>query len=566
MSAAILAFALFVLVGCTYDEQRFFSALQQMDTINSFEAETQIAFEVQFSGGNEEFQNLMLDLQQVLDNVTISYNVRHEKVNNGYRMSLELLASLEGVAEFDIGMWSHFCPDTPIFHMATRIPAFLQESFPYEHSMIRYIEMDINNLPLDMEQFNDLINELTTSARPSTPFDIPDISFDMLYLMQVLNLWETSLVSSRFDENGQTVLTLSISDEQLKDAFVTFAYRMYTDEFARGYIVDWIELVLVLAGESDIVSRDGLESGIREFAAEVLILLEDYVVDFPLLGESGLVYSITLNENGYVIREDVSVELQLDGIINSIINVFARRFGEEVDDEAVGTVSFTIRTQTQYTNINAASLVVFPYLYEGNSINMYDIMSELAYRQQQRVPIDTSAWEQRFLESEQEREQFLARRNEFVEYHGLAESPMLLPITGIIRGEEIDSEILAMFVGSDIALSATQLAELFNGTITFDEHSGLMALTIPFPIRDSGDYLYRTAIIVPERDYYIDEDAQEFFGNLLLAATRLEGHFYGDTFFIPLFEISFFTLFREYFELDIDTGTIIVTNWMASFS
>lgn len=338
---AVLAFALLAFTGCTYEELQFMQAIEQAQNVRSYNAEVQLSFELEFSGGDDEFRENMRRVQLVVNDLTVDQNIRFGRDGSNMQWFMETAITLDpSVTFFD--MWIQMCEDTAAFQAVLRVPPMIQAVLPVEF-IREYFVIDFNDL-MDMDM--DLMGEIPQ-------FDMAD-AFEMLRFVQ-----GTGTITSHEDARGRTVLTFSMTNEDFRELLASAFW---------GYLLGW--------GEMDDFAQ--------EMIAAMLLSLGEEFAGAQILGESGLTYAITLNSNGYVVNEELSAEINLGWLF---------------DGDSDGDASLFIRYQVDYRNINSARPVAFPNLHSGNSMSL----TEVIYQAEQRRIEQERQWQMfRFLNNPSE--------------------------------------------------------------------------------------------------------------------------------------------------------------------
>lgn len=541
-----MVLALFVFASCTYEEQQFLEALQQMENVGSYDAVSELSFDLQFIGDSRQKPESVIRAQPIFNNLVITSNINHRMVENDLQMFVRSTTNLDPFA-ISYDFWIHTNPDEYINRIVVRIPAFVRAFLPLEYNK-DYFVMDLLDM---MSVLEEEIPDLMENVDLSRQLGISNV-LEILNLFQLAELSGMNLITSSQGAGGATTLTLSISDEQLKSIILFFARAIEADEALRDSLVDAILQFWLPTNDPGTSFFDPfnlifggaiLNNWIQELVTEIITFIEEDLSDVPLLGESGFVYSITLNNDGYIVQQDTSLEIRLDGLA---------RLADDIVYFYEGDVSsLTIRYQTSYSNINTATPIPLPVLHEGNSIRL----SEIIYQQ-----------EQDRLARERERQtfRFLNTPSVFLPYMGdIFESPGTFPIRIETWDAELESYIYIMYTSEGFAAPVHQLAEILGGTVTHVGDTSAIVWTMPFDSLWQEGYI--NFIVMPYYIYFSDDLSGRYFDYILehhltTFDVLLIAYPYDDMLFIALTEWRHHAWFYE-FGFDVETGTVIVRYW-----
>ncbi|MGN1098458.1 MAG: hypothetical protein ACI4SS_06150 [Clostridia bacterium] len=200
----------------------------------------------------------------------------------------------------------------------------------------------------------------------------------------ILNFLDFELTSAA-TENGNTVYTVKIDSASLTTIVKGIIKSLSTDEAAN--LVG--ALALMSGAESSTEIREEFKEGVK-YADEIADLICAKITETGLLAD-GITLKYTVNRQGYIIREESLVNLDLDfaKIIKAAEEIaealsdgekeeYESDYRYEYDSEIKGRIKVGVTSVSDVTRINEKLEVKVPSLTEENNINIIKDIKDYA--------------------------------------------------------------------------------------------------------------------------------------------------------------------------------------------
>jgi len=515
-------FLLFILAltGCTKEELQLISSIEKMANVKSYEAKSHVSFEMDFSGGDEYFQDSMYRFKQLIDN--LEFNIQQKYEGDVTKNQIKAFMNMETVIEdfkFGADMWIDLDlqSDNPKYELIFKIPAIAKPFLPDEYNK-DYLYIDY--FALAGETFGpDYVKSFSSS------FDYNQ-AFDLLGILDQMEGLSTDFVKASTTDDGSTKLTLTMTDAQLKSLILAVLEESKTNDLLLEYLTGIYNSSISASNPYAVagsITVDGMRELFTLFLDDTLPLIEKYFAAAPILGEQGLVYEVVLDKNGYTVKETATVDMRID------VGVIEYLFSGYYTDSAI--IECTVTAKNEYAKINEESSVSFPELTKENSIDLADSIKkqEEAMKEARKYYFPASYYYSEWLYLE-------------------GDKPVELPLAGTYNGGEVNTSMQILSPSDDfyygLHMPLEQAVEIFGGELTLDEEMNI----VYWIVNDES-----MAILTGDQS-----DAEAFYASDLYESIYyLEyGYAWDGTTFIPISSVEWFL--NVDFGYDVDTNSILL--------
>jgi len=455
--------------------------LEKAMDVQSYEQTSYISFELEYSGGDEVFQDSMRrakDLVEALE-YTIHTVLDSDLEEGKYSMYTEALISLDPI-QIKGSMWMDIdaASDASNFDIAVKIPSMVKAFLPEEYAK-DYLHIEADGL-LKLAKEEDE-HSLLRMMNFLNFFNTHSMRQKFLEMTEPMNLAQhlsdNISLSVAEAEDGKAHLTLKMTDAQFKNFVLALLNELDTNEEAIDALLD---ILFATFGANDnaflLEAKNEFKQDILDWLDEFVPEIEEYFAENAFLSRKGFVYEAVLNQDGYVESETTVIGMSFG---NDMINPFSSRryyFDNEDVKETDAAVDFTMIFKTEYENINGEVEVNFPELNNGNSFNIADaIRKSIEDRREASKYYFPYGWYQ------------------YDKLMELEDEPVSFPLKGTARGETVDTEISIMYSDYDYYMPLSQIAGIFGGEVSWDAEAKVAVWSI------NGRKL---AIIADMFDYY----------------------------------------------------------------
>ncbi|WP_006718073.1 cell wall-binding repeat-containing protein [Desulfitobacterium metallireducens] len=370
---------LFVLTGCTPNQQVLFDATMKMQKVNSVQEHTTMSFELSGSGFEPAVQQQIDSTAMLLNTAKLDLNVKtngnEQKTVSQAQIDMNL--DMQGLS-LNVPLWvdMDLTGENPKLVEIIKVPAMATASFPSRFANKEYMVMN----PYDMKD-SELSNlDPTKLMEFSKNFQTKGVEFLTSYAQRFNPNLDVVNVPTN---DGTQKFSIKLNDAQLKE-FLSYTVNNFAqDKEAMDFIKEYLSSMIELGGVPDQAqSSIDLDQAIKELDASTPEFLAQFngfmaqLENVSLLGDKGLEINYTIS-NGYVINESGLINFKVDlSQINSLMNTLSGQKAPAID--AKGVVNLTVNFNTDITGINTPISIQIPELNENNSFNYMDLIKVLA--------------------------------------------------------------------------------------------------------------------------------------------------------------------------------------------
>lgn len=369
---------LFMLTGCTPNQQAIFDASMKMQKANSLQQHTTMSFELSGSGFEPAIQQQIDTTAAMLNTAKLDLMAKtsgNEQKTIG-KSQIDMNLTMQGSSIY-MPMWvdMDLTGENPKFVEIIKVPAIATASFPSQFANKEYMVLN----PDDMNSAEGSHLDLTKLMEFCKNFQTDGVNFLTSYAQRYNPNLDVIKVPTN---NGTQKYTLKINDAQLKELISytvnNFAQDKEAMEFIQGLLTSMVELGTVPENEISSSELDQafneMDTNIPQFLAEFNAFMEQ-MKNVTFLGDKGLELNYTIS-NGYVVNESGILNLKVDlSQISPLMNSLSGQEGTA--SEAKGALNLTINFNTETTNINTPLDIQIPEINSDNSFNYMDLMTVL---------------------------------------------------------------------------------------------------------------------------------------------------------------------------------------------
>ncbi|WP_308896602.1 hypothetical protein [Candidatus Desulfosporosinus nitrosoreducens] len=376
---------LFVLTGCSLNQQEIFNAALKTQDVNSKQAHTELTFHLSGSGFNSDAQQQVDNALMLLNNTTLSFDT---KVKGNEDKTVAQAQVIMNVAtpqmNLNVPIWvdSDLTETTPKLTEIIKLPQIAKASLPEQFQNKDYMVLT----PLTMKDPTGNTLDMTKFLEFSKTLRTKEISFLESYAKQFNPNFDTVSSSSEYltTDDGSKLVSryeIRLDDKQLKDLIRYTVNNFVQNKEALAFVKDFMDFSLQMSQTPD------KEKNLAAFDQAFAQFDEDKQADFlagfnnvmdqlqgvRILGDKGLDLQYYLY-NGYLIKESGVINLNLDLAKMSQFMQALKVNGQQSSPvEPEGTLDMLINFNTDVTGINAPVDISFPELDKTNSFNMTEM-------------------------------------------------------------------------------------------------------------------------------------------------------------------------------------------------
>jgi Copper amine oxidase N-terminal domain. len=373
--------------GCSNDEISLLNAYVKNQEINSMEAKTNIAIQLNVSGLSDEDQQKAAMFSQMLNNANITMNQKTVRDPKTGSAKAEVLSSftLAGMT-MNANAWVQTGIDngTPTVKEIFQLPPMATMAFLKDSAGKDYIVLDTSKIPgqtsvpasIDYSKYNELNKELTEKT----------VTFFTSYMKNLKPGFTVIKSTGTKTVNGSNVSTyqLKLSDAQLKDLLNYIVEDLGTNKDNLKAIEEYIVSIMKVSATINpqaAVSEEDLNQAITEFEKQIPAFIETYskysdsLKNVKLLGNDGITIDYAVDKNGYIVNEDSKIDFNFD--LGEIAKAVASVSGETLDQAVSGKISLKLNCTTEISKINEKVEVNIPEVNDSNSVDYFSMIEKM---------------------------------------------------------------------------------------------------------------------------------------------------------------------------------------------
>jgi|GEM_PF-5476572 len=375
----ILVLMIVSLVGCSGDELSLYKAMLKMQDITYYEQISDVSLRFDYQGE----KNTDLDKVKLLMNsfkFTSKQNYSTNKSKDIMKISMDALMTLDDMTyNYKVWLDTNMTEKAPYYRQIIKMPFIARVSASEEYTNKEYIVIDSNNISSDNEEamvFQNLPKLNKDIIQKSNDF-IEKYMTDFIPNVKMVTKGESALV----DGERATVYEVKLDDASLKSLVKHFVNDFANDEEAVDMMKDLAFVFYDVYGINQTNTYEEFKAQLDDVENQIPEMIEQFntamekLENINILGKNGISIKYYINNKGYIIKQEGSVDLLLN------VRKLAEAF-EMNEDDLAGVPSdnvFEIGVDftNTFKNINKAQEVVLPNINEDNSIDFFKLIEEL---------------------------------------------------------------------------------------------------------------------------------------------------------------------------------------------
>ncbi|MEA4900334.1 cell wall-binding repeat-containing protein [Desulfitobacterium sp.] len=367
---------LFVMTGCTPNQQAVFDASMNMQNVRSVQQHTTMSIELNGSGFDAATQEQINTTAALLKNAKLEIDAK--TTNNEQKTKAQSEANMNLTAQgltLNMPFWvdMDLTGDTPKLKEIYGVPGIAQPYLPSQFAGKDYAVMD----PFNMKDAELNAADLTNVLKFSLDFQTKGTEFLKNYA-QKYNPNIDVVKTPAGDGTSAQKYTIKMNDKEFKE-FTRYTVNNFAKDKDAMLLIEEllttsVEMSKLSAPEGNLNEPDldleKLNENIPEFLDQFNRFM-DQLETVKLLGNQGIELNYTIN-NGYIVNESGLINFNLDlSQMNTLM-----KLPEEQKETAPnnGTLNLTLRFNTDTTNINSPLDIKIPAVSSDNSFDYMDFM------------------------------------------------------------------------------------------------------------------------------------------------------------------------------------------------
>lgn len=371
LSLISLVLVLAMALTACQSEVSLLKAMKKQQEITSIKAQTKYSFDVETKDLTEENQLVFDMIKDTLNDLEVTLDQKSIQTKEKDKVYGKLYFTVRNKEKVDKAtIWVDVDVKDKEEPKILEIFEFPMEKLGNEFEGKKYVKYDMSKIEeLMSKEEKDLnekmIGQITKWAYNSEP-KFEKISLDLLKSIKL----EDGIIKNLGEKDGLKQIQIKMNDKQFKK-FVKEAFNKLIDnkEFREVY-GEYIDLIVKLSELEEQQQKELIKVKDFEKIKELFNSLMEKVEEVPVLGEKGFNTVVAINKDGYIVKEEGSLNLVIDFAKISK----AMKVEEKIDK---GTVDLTINFNTDISQINDTSIVAdYPELTEENTIDLIEVMKE----------------------------------------------------------------------------------------------------------------------------------------------------------------------------------------------
>ncbi|MCT4592715.1 MAG: hypothetical protein N4A57_00355 [Anaeromicrobium sp.] len=396
---SILSLILVVILsftGCSKYENRLYSALEKSQKINSMESDTTITFNLDVEDADERDRAQIEETKRAINDSKFSIHNKvkqnDEKTIVNAQMDLDMNVAGTGV-NTTIWVKSDTSKKVPLLSEVIKIPTVVSGFLPPEQQGKEYLVYDFNNMmdtnaksTMDMGKLTSASKEMQSKLR----------NFARKYVTKFNPGFKMVDYKGKEKIDGRELAKyeLKLEDRELKKLVRYMANDFLENEEVLGFIKDYANIMIDASQVSKLEGEDtkaDINRDMEEFKNNIPELKEkinkflDVYDDVQLLGNRGILIEYKINEEGFIVSENGTIDLNIDLEKIEKANRQLKEYDENeeamVRPDKKGVIKLTINYNSEIYNINKDMDISMPNLTIENTMYMSDLMKPRVYEE-----------------------------------------------------------------------------------------------------------------------------------------------------------------------------------------
>ncbi|QZY54513.1 hypothetical protein [Crassaminicella profunda] len=401
---ALVVILVLSFTGCSNKEMKLYSAFEKAQEITSMESDTDITFTFNTTGFSQEEQNSMQMVQQMLKDSKISL---HQKMLQNEEKTI---AKAKVDADITFGgmmmntqVWvdTDLSGKTPKLVEVIKLPPMVMAAAP-EFQNKEYIVYNFNEM-MDMNQnkevdFNKLMN-VSKELQPKLTKFLRDYAGQFNPRLEMVEYKGNKSV----DGKNVSVYELRLDDRSFKKLVRYAANNFLENEDALKFIKEYMTTVVDMTEAIDTekeTAKEEMDKGFDEFKNNIPQMKENINVfmdafeDVEVLGENGIVIEYMINEDGYIVNEKGTIDLNID--LAKLEKAFKKVNTNKTNSVPAknGVFKIGLNFNSKIYNINKEIEIEKPALTIENTLYFSDMMKSAIVQTEQVETVDEGVLEQ----------------------------------------------------------------------------------------------------------------------------------------------------------------------------
>jgi hypothetical protein len=381
-----------LLTGCSTGGLKLMSAFGKSQEITSMEAKTDISVKVTASNMSKQEEQMMSTVLPVINGTTMSLltKTNQNKDKTVTRAQSDISVKLGQMPDpINMSLWVDVdtSKEKPVINETIKLPKLLAAQLPKELQGKDYMVMNLadmagtpgmpqpnyDKLMSFSEEFQpkllDFITEYAKQFNPNTAY-IKHVDYQAY-------MHEGKMISSDIYE-------VQLTDQSFKDLMHYTLTNLSENTDAMNFVKEFMTSIMSasdVTGVEGKSSQDEMNKALENMETEWPIQLANMnkalesIDDLKILGDNGIKIRYTVNEDGYIVKEQGNAEFVIDlpGIMELAGNAGA--VSSPSDPTGIYTIAMDFNTDT--TNINGDVDIVMPKVDSSNSFNFNDILNTM---------------------------------------------------------------------------------------------------------------------------------------------------------------------------------------------
>lgn len=377
-----IVFMVSLFTACDQAEKAWVDAFVKSQEIEALESTGSVDINVEASGLDDMSQMAFDDIKAQINNASLSFKQKasfNQEQSKGQAYMEGRLQAMDMDMQGQVWLDMDLTAKDLVFKEIIALPALLMDQIPGGQGK--------DYILLDLEEMSELSKDID-----GQPLQTPDLEETMQVALDyqekfqaaLLNYLEdfhfapsplTRLESKTVEGKSIDYYQLRFDNESFKDFLEYTIFSLLEDQEILPLFEDYMSELMALSGE-EMPDEFSLEDSMPQTLEDLQAFFEA-IEGLTLLGENGMVITYGINEEGYFVSEEGSMDFLIDS------QEWASLFEESAielglaDDAAMPVFELSIRYDSQINSINQEIDINMPEMTEENTLNYMALLESL---------------------------------------------------------------------------------------------------------------------------------------------------------------------------------------------
>lgn len=390
-----------ILTGCSADSMALYNAFNKSQEIKTAKTNTEMTLKVTATNQSAQEKQFTDTFLPMLNNTTISATsiMKQNDDRTKAEMEAKIKANL-GDMPLDMGLWinTDLTSSKPVIKEVVKFPSIVSLQLPQQFAGKEYMVMDYDDMVsapgMDQVDFSKIM-EFSKDFQGKLVEFLSKYAAQYKPTLEMVKKVGTETIVQDGVSQVATVYELKLDDKGFKEILKYTATNFAQNKDAISFIKEYLISSLSISGlpEEELKNAKAeiekafadYEKNLPEFLNQINKVF-DQIKDVKILGDKGITIKFYINSDGFIVKEDGTIQFVLDLGAISKLNGNASTDGQQLP---TGAYTIELKYNNDITNINKPVTINFPQTTKENSFTYSELLNAVTPTTPEKPVIET---------------------------------------------------------------------------------------------------------------------------------------------------------------------------------